>query len=205
MDINNEKKIYKFMFINDFSRNVLRSNKFYFGDWKNMNDPMEGYFTYDPDEIIQHNLDDLKDKKNTYGICCFSNTYNQILMWSHYADNHQGICIEIEIDKKLCRNNKIDIQEIKYVKNIENIVGNNVELLDAKGLLSKKIDIWKYEKEIRLFCIGKKTTHKIGKITRILLGIRCDKKELIENYINGRNIKIIQTKINFKSNTINIR
>ena len=29
-------------------------------------------------------------------VCCFSDTSKNILMWSHYADNHQGICISIQ-------------------------------------------------------------------------------------------------------------
>lgn len=31
--------------------------------------------------------------KNLPRVCCFSETEDNILMWSHYADNHQGICL----------------------------------------------------------------------------------------------------------------
>jgi len=31
--------------------------------------------------------------KNLYKICSFSGTNSSILMWSHYADNHKGICL----------------------------------------------------------------------------------------------------------------
>jgi hypothetical protein len=31
-------------------------------------------------------------------VCCFSETYASILMWSHYADEHRGFCIEWKID-----------------------------------------------------------------------------------------------------------
>ena len=199
------KKIYKFLSINEFTRDVILTEEFYFGDWEKMNDPMEGYFEYNPGETIQNNLDDLRNEKNKYGICCFSKKYDQVLMWSHYTDNHQGICIEIEIDEELCKNNNIFISEIDYVHNIENIVGRDTTLLSVIGLLCKKIKIWKYEKEIRLFCEGKNTKHKIGKIKRIFLGARFNQNNLIENYINKRDIKVVQAKINFKSNTINIK
>lgn len=30
---------------------------------------------------------------------CFSQTYDSILMWSHYASDHKGVCIEVELDE----------------------------------------------------------------------------------------------------------
>ncbi len=63
-EIKNVKKIYKFLTINEFSRDVMLTKEFYFADWEKMNDPMEGYFEYNPDETIQHNLDDIKNAKN---------------------------------------------------------------------------------------------------------------------------------------------
>ncbi len=37
---------------------------------------------------------DITGLKEKIHITCFSKTYQSILMWSHYANNHQGFCIE---------------------------------------------------------------------------------------------------------------
>ncbi len=44
--------------------------------------------------------------KNIQPLACLSETYNDILMWSHYADNHKGFVIEYDTDtlKTKCMN-----------------------------------------------------------------------------------------------------
>ncbi|MCX9026407.1 MAG: DUF2971 domain-containing protein [Candidatus Methanoperedens sp.] len=42
----------------------------------------------------------LKDRaKNRFKICTFSETNSSILMWSHYADSHKGICLCFKTQK----------------------------------------------------------------------------------------------------------
>lgn len=41
----------------------------------------------------------LKDPKNYYKICSFSETDSSIMMWSHYADSHKGICLRFKTQK----------------------------------------------------------------------------------------------------------
>ncbi len=35
---------------------------------------------------------------NNSSVACFSQNYNNFLMWSHYASGHTGICLEFEVD-----------------------------------------------------------------------------------------------------------
>ena len=96
-------------------------------------------------------------------VCCFSKTEDNILMWSHYADNHQGICLRFRSKQisdgyhlTLSSNFKSIIcqfEEIKY----RDILPPEVNMLDrnrhefiVKFLLTKYSD-WKYEKEYRMF------------------------------------------------------
>ena len=41
-------------------------------------------------------MDELKDAVR---VVCLSETYDSMLMWSHYARNHTGYCIEYEFNK----------------------------------------------------------------------------------------------------------
>lgn len=44
------------------------------------------------------------------GITCFSETNDNILMWSHYSNKHEGICLGFDIDEKTCKNLLIKIK-----------------------------------------------------------------------------------------------
>ena len=69
------------------------------------NDPFEfGYSNVDLEKLNliskTGNLgDDLKDYSNLHGIISLSSTYKNILMWSHYADNHSGAVVEFFINE----------------------------------------------------------------------------------------------------------
>lgn len=47
-------------------------------------------------KIIQSYLNALKP----FGCCSFSTNPKNLLMWSHYADEHKGLCIEYRTDQK---------------------------------------------------------------------------------------------------------
>jgi hypothetical protein len=34
------------------------------------------------------------------GLLCFSESWDHLLMWSHYANKHQGICLGFDVDDK---------------------------------------------------------------------------------------------------------
>ena len=40
----------------------------------------------------------LKQARDSLRVACFSETNRSILMWSHYAKNHQGFCIEYDFN-----------------------------------------------------------------------------------------------------------
>lgn len=49
------------------------------------------------------------DEKKRAGVFCASTRFNEILMWSHYSDNHEGICLKFEIQAY-----KLNSQDIKF-------------------------------------------------------------------------------------------
>lgn len=53
------------------------------------------------DPVFQEGVDDTNKTHELFkdwGAACFTTSYNNILMWSYYASNHQGCCIEFELD-----------------------------------------------------------------------------------------------------------
>jgi hypothetical protein len=67
-------------------------------------------------------------------------------MWSHYADNHRGICLEFSTrNEVMC-----SPQPVEYVSTFPLIGAYSTDPYENLRLLLVKADVWKYEKEYRL-------------------------------------------------------
>lgn len=97
-------------------------------------------------------------EKNVYRVCCFSKTNSNILLWSHYAESHHGICLCFKTDKiEGGQFLKLDSKQhplcpVKYKEQVPAKVNllfeeNNVLLIHF--ILTKYCD-WKYEDEYRI-------------------------------------------------------
>ena len=118
----------------------------HFSSWQNVNDPMEGYFSYYPqhDDVTM-----LVSEKNRYKICCFSRTCSNYLLWSHYAKDHKGVCLEYEVIPKNLPE-CIILKNIVYRKEIPEFDRTKDIKDQAKKFLTHKLSFWRYEKETRL-------------------------------------------------------
>ena len=162
---------------------------------------MEGFFRYYASEHPQGEIDDFVNRKDEYNVCCCSMVSDDIFMWTHYASNHKGICIEIDADK--ARSNNVTLEPIKYQPNIPWLRNNNGQIRDAKDILSMKISKWRYEKEIRAFCARNgNNKHIIGRITKVILGLRIEDhlKQVVRQCAG--NIDVVEARLNFDTNTI---
>ena len=85
-----------------------------------------------------------------WGICCFSEENDNMLLFSHYASDHKGLCFEFKTD----RDERLGkIQKVKYKRKFPDdryvVIHNDHSKLGDLLLLTKSKD-WKYEKEWRL-------------------------------------------------------
>ncbi len=80
---------------------------------------------------------------------------DEILMWSHYSNNHTGI--RIHFDSEIIKKNpKFDLKEINYSKTRPEVdltlENNNYKFMNQIiTTMSTKATCWEYEKEYRLF------------------------------------------------------
>ncbi|MEZ8267659.1 DUF2971 domain-containing protein [Vibrio cyclitrophicus] len=95
-------------------------------------------------------VDDVKKKAITNkGILALSKSSNEILLWSHYADYHQGVAIGLEVRRDLnffLTPIKIDYQSTYQVLNY--LQDPHRATIDTLKLKSAE---WSYEKEIRVY------------------------------------------------------
>lgn len=81
------------------------------------------------------------------GILCVSTKRDDILMWSHYADSHRGICLEFDGNFAFMAH----AQKVKYSSERQpiNPYKDSPDEMLQKALLTKSIH-WSYEAEWRL-------------------------------------------------------
>ena len=101
------------------------------------------------------------------GITCLSRDNANILMWSHYANKHSGVCLGFNIDEsdehlvnffdetknqKLFPNGKAcRLFPMKYVSSDERpSIDMTNEKKSWEEILTFKSDLWKYEQEVRI-------------------------------------------------------
>jgi len=75
---------------------------------------------------------------------CFSLSWQNPLLWSHYAERHHGIALGFDI-------NAAKIKEVSYVEQRPVIDAVNIEVVHQL-LYTKYID-WRYEREARVFTL----------------------------------------------------
>jgi hypothetical protein len=146
------------------------------------------------------NTDLLKVRWAEIGIACFTEENNNILMWSHYANGHQGFCLEF--DTKLYpfkSTDKKSLLKIMYSENYPPLsltdIPDNLPSITQDQLGIKSLN-WQYEKEWRMFsnrgnaCIK----YENGALSGIYFGckINADDKKNIINILSGTQTKLYQ-------------
>lgn len=212
-----KKQLYKFMSIDGLKATLEnKSLRFTRGDM--FNDPYESCpyliplewgdgipeFTKNPElhSFLYHHAF-ARIFSNLY-ISCFTKGYKNEeskLMWSHYANNHSGVCIEFDTD--LDPTDFTIPLEVTYVDSLVKMRDDLNCRSDPKDialfLSMTKSAIWKYENEIRivLYREGYELKHSkvlnssdedrytylpfdISKIKRIIFGVNSKKEDALE-------------------------
>ena len=175
-------KIYRFRNISINTYRELITRKVWFSRYAYLNDPFEGNY------INNSGQNDLDEILKDFEICSYSKRKNNLLMWSHYADSHKGVCLEYEIDDTEYKKSYFEVTYSKNQPIIENIRKNNhgmvkiSESAEFQVFLTKSPD-WKYEKEIRTIHSGffetKGTLKKEpGKLSAVYFGLHASDRHI---------------------------
>jgi hypothetical protein len=164
--------LYKYRSISNFERlmDILFRNRLFACSYDKLNDPMEGYFRYSGFSVDY--VDELRKEKQRTVICSLSQTYKDGLMWSFYADEHKGCCIELEVTgKKDWR--RIPVNYTVIPASIDDTMKSSV-LSSMDYILSTKSLSWENEQEIRYVkALEKNSKRTLSiKIHRVILGIK---------------------------------
>lgn len=114
-------------------------------------------------EYIEQVEQKVKELRDSLLLCCYGKKNDSILMWSHYADSHKGVCIEFESYDDIAfsevkyskKRTKLDIYRLTQIVLAFDYLGGKPEIKNqkilkqlCKPLLTKSKDR-RYEQEVR--------------------------------------------------------
>jgi hypothetical protein len=183
----------------------IRDRFIYCSDFSRMNDPMEGFYVSSAelrsDPIYREAVQKIKYRKLDFGLACFSETHENVLMWAHYADNYSGICIEYSsVDLIAGLPREASIVRMAYVDDVPEISPTEAtnEGDAAAYILSQKKSNWAYEREWRVLAHKEEVTVGLKQpVTAIYLGVHIsnEHRHRILTRLNGTGIKAYKMEV----------
>lgn len=177
-------KPYKYRSLHNIEHalDIIINQRLYCSEYTKLNDPFEGLFREIIPNFIPSGLtvrplgdelsysekikryDDLIMATDHKRICSLSSDLNDVKLWSHYAQSHTGIAIELDLPDS-------DVVEVEYHDNIKTVgIGLLALGQSAKELFAHKTNHWDYESEYRI--VTDQEYYDInGKIKRIYCGV----------------------------------
>lgn len=176
-----------------------------------LNDPFELYGAALPENIHRKKFRAFKDwTAQQYGLLCFSRSWKNPVLWSHYADRHRGIALEFRILDE-------DISEINYTPSrvlldVEKALQRGTFTREeALSMATTKFKHWEYEDEVRVFCslancpvdgdlIFEPFSERM-KLVGVIRGPACvlSNRELAASLPRGCDVPVTQARLAFNS------
>lgn len=153
------------------------------------------------DEIAYEKLrKSLKSAMQEIGVLCLSATPIEILMWSHYADNHKGFCVEYDFSEGTVL--RRIARPVFYSENIPELSLKNIPANAQNNFLDicifTKAKQWEYEQEWRaIMHEGNRCFQAPSEVKSIIFGARMpvDEKIMIHQALRNRNILFKEAKL----------
>lgn len=185
--LNEEKYLYKYIPINSHQILSIINQELYFTPYDQLNDPLECFF------INHENKDSafgasLKQEGIQACVLALTHQPNSKLMYSHYANAHQGLCIEYQLNfDSLKTNDLIAYGKVFY--------GEKSKVENLKDLYLLKNSEWNYEEEYRLVRFDNEAFFPC-EIKIITFGYRCsdEYRKIIYNISQPLNIEYWELK-----------
>ena len=197
--------------IHDLEREMIRISTL-----DTLNDPFElmPYLRYKHLEKRKRYHNIRKEISKKYGLLCFSQSWNEPLLWGHYADKHKGIAIGFEILKDEIL--KVDYNPDPIRKQFELTNDSKINEKLFLGLAKVKYQEWHYENEYRILVKLKDCTKINGhyfiqfedrlKVKEIVLGSRYDNnKEYVLELAKRLDAKVIPSRMEWQGYKIKPR
>lgn len=173
-----------------------------------LNDPFELMAADLSDEAERRAMQGFHDQIDvSKGVICFSSTWENPVLWGHYADKHKGMALGFNVRDDLLLQAKYENRRFHLARDPVNRRAKPDEEM-IQRILSTKFSDWEYEKEWCLFVELSQATLESGlyfeefsdclKLTEVILGAKCELPiEKVQSLIDamGLTAKVIKAKI----------
>lgn len=205
-------KLYKFRSIShlEYTLDILLNERLHCAPYEKLNDPFEGVFL-----SVMHvggalgtvpfglsplgggvtvkaprSISELPIPGGTR-VCSLSASKSDVRLWSHYAEGHTGIAIEITFN-----DDDDQLHEVEYVEQLKEFNYSLLTAPESTEILRVKSHHWSYEREYRIISDNEYYSVK-GRITGIYFGLRTTEliREMILRSVGG-SIPVYTTKLN---------
>ena len=194
--------MYKFRELNKTTYEMLINHELWCASPESLNDPFDAQFDYELygrrvsatcDEHAKQTAYQASRFFKNVGICAFCKEKSNQVMWSHYADEHKGLCIEFDLRKILDQNPDLSVSNVTYQSELPEsklvktfpptdsalYVSSVVDKSVFSKILTTKDVTWSYEQEIRIikekFGVAKFTPECIVSIS---FGLRTSERDI---------------------------
>lgn len=203
------KTIYRYRCGNEYDKNSLLNDQVWLSNMKCVNDKFEGQLeiTYSNMNMNFNFLEDLLKEKvektidkiiSTFYIACFCESVQKDIMWSYYANNHKGFCIEYYFDSF---EDAQFIFPVVYKESKKIDIDNLDDRQMYKSILTKYSD-WLKEDEWRIILPfydkqekGKVIKQPLPKAIYMGVDIEDSLRDFLGNYCANRFVELYQMEI----------
>lgn len=207
------ESLFEYKPMNQFTLDIIANQRIFYPKPKSFNDPFDTQCSFrnrsviiqstdsekisnafpsqNPSNMSVHTRTDMskaiasfKGQIEKMGVLSLSESCKDILMWSHYADDHRGICIELIREPINELGDKNVTRKVTYTKSYPSL--NSKALLSEVGssssvkrVLYTKSEQWEYENEWRTFkSVGGEVYPLPGSIRSIIFGVRASMMDI---------------------------
>lgn len=127
-----------------------------------------------------------RETLNSFGVISLSKDDNNILLWSHYAENHTGVCIGFATDSEPFNlTYEVDYQLERPI--FRPLAADRTNLMER--ILLRKASIWHYEEEwrhVRVVSSQRLTDFPPNALISITLGAACspELEQLVRKFLS---------------------
>lgn len=208
--------LYSFRRINDYTLSALSNNEISFSNASCMNDPFDSLANVlNTIDVLDQRCEHKEHRKSQneafkyFRIRSFSAnkiTYkdddsllSNMLMWSHYTDNHKGICVKYVLSSNFCELRNEETGNFRHLFPVV-YTGEPItiyEPITTKNAFALKSKCWEYENEVRLVSFNKdindaysnETLDTESYVKEVIFGLKCTKenRDLIKKVLSNNN------------------
>lgn len=192
-------KLYKYQSINKYSLSGIAKGELFYCSPARLNDPFEFRVSFPPcseeylteffpevlgkhddatNEVMQVLYEMLQKTISTFGVLSLSKLPASPIMWSHYADEHKGMCLEFDYTGS--SETGIDVTYSNHLPVLSDPKKKLWSVANALQFMMTKHADWVYEKEVRFVRVDGEASRPYGedlKLTSISFGARTIKDD----------------------------